>query len=350
LNRLPGRRKTALDRKGAAMPLGIFRYVRLAALSAALMPAAALALAATAARAQPLDYPTQRITLVVGFAAGGPVDIIARIVAEALQRRWNQTVVVENRGGAGGNIAAALVARAAPDGATLLFSATGVAINQSLYESPGYSIKALIPISIAATNNLVFAINPVNPARTLEEFVAAHRAASFTFGTAGVGSGAHITAEYFFKVLAKVEAIHTPFQGSVPAVTALLGNHIDLVSVPLPDTVSYVQQGTLRALAVAGATRSAALPDVPTFGEAGYPGFVSSGWIALFAPAQTPPAIAAALNQAVNDILQSDDAGQRLAALGFIPNRQSLPDTARHLDQELASWSRMVDAIGLKIR
>ena len=320
---------------------------------------AALALGTGAADAQipdngdrAPDYPSQRITILVGFAAGGPVDIIARIVAEALQKRWNEPVVVENRAGAGGNIAAALAAKANPDGATLLFSATGVAINQSLYESPGYSIKALMPISIAATNNLVFAINPANPAQTLRQFVDAHRDASFTFGTAGVGSGAHITAEYFFKVLAKVEAIHTPFQGSVPAATALLGNHIDLISVPLPDTVRYVQQGTLRALAVAGATRSAALPDVPTFGEAGYPGFVSSGWIALFAPAQTPPAIAISekLNQAVNDILRSPDTSRRLDALGFVPNLQSRPDTAQRLQQELASWSRMVDAIGLKIR
>ena len=331
-------------------PLECRRRVVVHACGAAVAWVVAAIAAAGPGHAQPLEIPSQRITMVVGFAAGGPVDIIARIVADALQQRWKIPVVVENRAGAGGNIAAALVAKAAPDASTLLFTATGVAINQSLYENPGYSIAALMPISIAATNNLVFAVNPADPAQTLTQFVDAHRDASFTFGTAGVGSGAHITAEYFFKVLAGVEAIHTPFQGSVPAVTALLGGHIDLVSVPLPDTVRYVQQGTLRALAVSGATRSEALPQVPTFIEAGYPGFVSSGWIALFAPAATRRATAAALNQAVNDVLQSPAAASRLDALGFVANRQSLAETARRVDEELASWSRMVDAIGLKIR
>jgi tripartite-type tricarboxylate transporter receptor subunit TctC len=321
-----------------------FRQLR-AATWAALLAVSSLG----TAHAQGADYPTQRITILVGFAAGGPVDVIARIIADGLQKRWNQTVVVENRAGAGGNLAAAQVTKANPDGHTLLFTATGVAINQSLYENPGYSIKDLAPVSIAAGNSLVFAVHPSNPARTLAGFVAAHKAKSFTFGTAGVGSGAHITAEYFFKVLAKVEAIHTPYQGSPPAVTALLGNHIDLVTVPLPDAAPQVRQGGLRALALSGAARSEALPDVPTFGEAGFPGFVSYGWIALFAPAKTNPAIVATLNAAVNDILQMQETKTRLDAVGFMANRQSLPDTVARLDQELANWAKMVSAIGLKI-
>jgi tripartite-type tricarboxylate transporter receptor subunit TctC len=296
------------------------------------------------------DYPAQRITIVVGFAAGGPVDVIARIVAESLQKRWNQPVVVENRAGAAGNLAAALVSKANPDGYTLLFTATGVVINQSLYDSPGYSIKDLLPLSFPATNSLLFAVHPSNPAHTFQDFVRDHRSASFTFGTAGVGSGAHITAEYVFRVLTKIEAIHTPYQGSPQAVSALLGNHIDLVTVPFPDAVKHVQQGSLRALAISGATRAEALPEVPTFLEAGIPNFSSYGWIAMFAPARVDPAIASKLNAAVNDILEQPDVKARLDSLGFVPNRQSLAETAARLELELANFAQMVAAIGLKMR
>jgi tripartite-type tricarboxylate transporter receptor subunit TctC len=313
---------------------------------------AAMLLAALSdfAHAQPADYPSQRINIVVGFAAGGPVDVIARIIADGLQRRWGQPVVVENRAGAGGNLAAAFVSKANADGHTLLFTATGIVINQSLYDNPGYSIRDLAPISIAAGNSLLFAVHPSNPARTLADFVAVHKTNSFTFGTAGVGSGVHITAEYFFKVLAKVDSIHTPYQGSPPAVSALLGNHINLVTVPQPDAAPQVRQGNLRALALSGARRSEVLPEVPTFGEQGYAGFVSQGWIGFFAPSKTHSAIVEKLNAAVNDILQTQETKSRLDAVGFVANRQSLPDTLSRVDQELANWAKMVDAIGLKIR
>jgi tripartite-type tricarboxylate transporter receptor subunit TctC len=300
------------------------------------------------ARAQTPDYPTQRITIVAGFAAGGSVDAIARVIAEKLQERWARPVVVENRTGATGNLAAAAVARANPDGHTLLFTATGVAINQSLYENPGFSIKDLTPISFSAVNTVVFAVNPANPARTLQQFVRSGK--SFVFGTAGTGSGAHITAEYFFKVLAKVDAVHTPYQSGAQAATALLGGHIDLISVAQPDAAAHVRQGTLRALAVSGARRSAALPDVPTFDEAGFSGFSASGWIAMFVPAKTSPEIASKLNAAVNDILQTPDVRQRLDAVGFSPNTQSLDGAADFLRLELDNWGRMVKAIGLTIR
>jgi tripartite-type tricarboxylate transporter receptor subunit TctC len=296
------------------------------------------------------DYPTQRITIVVGFASGGPVDVIARIVGENLQRRWNHTVVVENRVGAGGNVAAAAVTRANPDGYTLLFTATGVAINQSLYANPGYAIKDLVPISIAASNSLIFAVHPGNPAKDFAAFRELHRTKSFTFGTAGVGSGAHITSEYVFRVLAMMDAIHTPFQGSPQAVSALLGNHIDLVTVPLPDAIRHVQQGALRALTVSGTTRVEGLPDVPTFSESGFPDFASYGWIAMLAPARTSPVVAEKLNAAVNEILDQPDVKERLGALGFGANHQSLAGTRARLDAEIQNWSRMVAAIGLKIK
>jgi tripartite-type tricarboxylate transporter receptor subunit TctC len=301
-----------------------------------------------AGRAQ--DYPTQRITIICGFAAGGSVDAAGRIIADKLHERWGVPVVVESRLGAAGNIAAAAVARAAPDGATLLMTASGVAINQSLYENPGYSINDLRPISFPAVNSSIIAVNPDNPARTLMEFFDAHRGKSFVYGTAGVGSGAQITAAYLFKELAKVEAVLTPYQGGAPAATALMGNHIDLISVAVPDIATLVQAGKLRALGVSGAVRSEALPDVPTYSEAGFPGFVVYGWTALLAPAKTSDAIAEKLNAAVNEILDMPDVKQKLDNVGFTPNRQPLAETTKRLDVDLAAWSRMVGALGLKIK
>jgi tripartite-type tricarboxylate transporter receptor subunit TctC len=302
------------------------------------------------ALAQDNAYPTQRVGIVVGFAAGGPVDVIARLIADRLQARWGQPVVVENRPGAGGNLAAAVVARAAPDGYTLLFTATGVVINQSLYDHPGYNLRDLTPISFSAINSLLLAVHSNDPAQTLKEFLDLHRGKSFTVGTAGVGSGAHITAEYVFKVLAQADVIHTPFQGAAPATSALLGRHIDMISVAVPDAAQQVQQGTLRGLAVSGATRAQALPNVPTLSEAGFPGFVAQGWIALFAPAELPPKIAEAVNGAVNDVLQTAGARERLAALGFTANVEPLQQTRERLERERESWQKMVEALGLKIK
>ncbi|HZO46544.1 MAG TPA: tripartite tricarboxylate transporter substrate-binding protein [Xanthobacteraceae bacterium] len=306
------------------------------------------AAAANTARAQ--DYPARRITIVCAFAAGGSVDAAARIIAEKLRERWGIPVVVENRLGAAGNIAAAAVARATPDGGTLLLTASGVAINQSLYVNPGYSIKELRPLSLPAVNSSVMAIHPDNSARTLQQFFDAHRAKGFVYGASGVGSGAQITAAYMFKDLAKVDAVLTPYQGGAPAATALMGKHIDLISVALPDIATLVQTGKLRALGVSGAERSEALPDVPTYSEAGFPGYVVYGWTAAMAPAGISDELAGRLNAAINDILAMPDVKQKLEAVGFAPNRQSLPDTEKRLAADVASWAKMVSALGLQIK
>ena len=310
--------------------------------------AGAFALGSGAAHAQ--AYPSQRITVVVAFAPGGSVDATGRIIAEKLSERWGQPVVVENRLGAAGNIAASAIARAAPDGYTLLVTASGIAINQTLYEKPGYSIKDLRPIAFPAVNSCYWRCTPTIPHARSRRFSDAHRSKSFTFGTAGVGSGAHITAAYLFKELAKVEAILTPFQGGAPAGTALLGKHIDLISVAVPDVAALVQAGQLRALGVSGAERLEALPDVPTYSEAGFPGFVVYGWTGIFVPARTDDRIAEALNVAVNEILAMPDVQRKLAAVGFSPNRQSLADTTTRLGVDLGKWREMVEALGLKIK
>jgi tripartite-type tricarboxylate transporter receptor subunit TctC len=303
--------------------------------------------AAGLARAQ--DYPAGRVGVVVAFSAGGPVDVVARVFADGLAQRWGVPVTVENRTGAGGNIAAALVAKAPPDGHTILFTATGVAINQSLSANPGFAIEELKPVIFFSASGLTIAVNPDNPARTLAEFIAQHREKNFTFGTAGIGSAAHITAEYLFKALAKIEAIHTPFQGAPQASTALLGNHIDLISVASSDAIPLVQQGRLRGLAVSSRTRTELMPGVPTLTEQGFD-LVSHGWVVALVPAKTPTAIAEKINAALNDIAQNADTRRQLENSELSPRRQSLAEAAEFLQTELASWNRMVGAIGLRPR
>jgi tripartite-type tricarboxylate transporter receptor subunit TctC len=308
-----------------------------------------LVIAALATIAHAEDFPSRRVTLIVGFSAGGPVDVVARVYADRLAQRWGVPVTVENRTGAGGNIAAALVAKSAPDGYTILFTATGVAINQSLMASPGFAVAELEPIAFPSVSSITLAVNPDNPATTLKEFVAAHRQQGFTFGTAGIGSGAHLTAEYLFKALAKIEAIHTPFQGAPQASNALLGNHIDLISVASSDATPLIQQGRLRGLGVSGEARSGVMPDVPTLREQGFD-LVTHGWVTVMVPAKTPAAVAEALNAAFNDVTQDADVRHRLVNSELNPRRQSLADAAQFLQSELATWSRTVDAIGLKLK
>jgi tripartite-type tricarboxylate transporter receptor subunit TctC len=307
------------------------------------------ALLASAGPALAEDFPSRRVTLIVAFSAGGPVDVVARVFADRLAQRWVVPVTVENRTGAGGNIAAALVAKAAPDGYTVLFTATGVAINQSLMAAPGFAIAELEPIAFPSVSSITLAVNPENPSTALKAFVAAHQAQSFTFGTAGIGSGAHLTAEYLFKALAKIEAIHTPFQGAPQASNALLGNHIDLISVASSDATPLIQQGRLRGLAVSGESRSSVMPEVPTLREQGFD-LVTHGWVTVMVPAKTPAAVAEALNAAFNDVIQDAEVRTRLVNSELNPRRQSLAETAQFLQSELATWSRTVGAIGLKLK
>jgi tripartite-type tricarboxylate transporter receptor subunit TctC len=301
------------------------------------------------ARAQAQNYPKQKITLVVAFAAGGSIDTLARLIGQKLTARWGQPVVIENRVGAGGNIAAKSVIASEADGYTLLLTATGVAINQSLHANPGYAIDDLTPIIFPGVNTSILAVNPANPAQDLGQLLANVRGKSLTFGSAGVGTGGHLTGEYFFKVLAKVDAVHTPFAGGAPATNALIGNHIDAISLAIPDVAGQVKSGALRGLAVASLKRAGAVPDVRTFAEQGFPGFEAIAWSGLFAPAKTSAEICRKLNQAINEILQEAEVQERMATLGFDLNPQTLPQAQAFQKSELDKWSAIVRALGIKI-
>jgi tripartite-type tricarboxylate transporter receptor subunit TctC len=310
----------------------------------------ALAAACLAAGlAQPVaaqTYPTQTITFQVGFAAGGIADVVARLVGLKLSERLGQTVVVENRGGAGGNLAAKAVSGAAPDGYTILATTTGLAVNETATRNKGFSVDDLRTIAIVAFSPDVLAVHPSNPAKDLKEFIKNGKVKSFTYGSAGVGTGPHIGAEYFFREVAKVQAVHVPFTGGAPAVQSAIGNHIDAIVLTLPTVVPPITQGLLRGIGLASATRNSAVPNVPTYGEMGFPNVYSGSWVGFFVPAKTPNAIVAKLNAEINGVMQEPDAQQKLKAIGFDVMIKGQAEAEQYFRSEVASWGKMTRAIG----
>jgi tripartite-type tricarboxylate transporter receptor subunit TctC len=294
-------------------------------------------------------YPTGPITVVVAFAPGGVADSVARMVGQKLGERLGQNVVVENRGGAGGNNAARMVAGANPDGHMLLVTTTALAINETLYKNKGYATEDLRPVAIVATTPEALVVNPGHPAKDLRQLVDGAKTRPINFGTAGVGTGSYIAAEYFFKNVAKIDALHVPFQGGAPALNALLGGHIDVVATSLPPATGQIRQNLLRGLGVASATRASAVPDVPTFAEGGFPDFHAASWAGFFVHARTPGAVAAKLNAEIAEILKLPDIRQRLGAAGFDPLQQSEDEAARYFKSEVESWGRMVRATGASV-
>ncbi len=299
---------------------------------------------ASSARAQ--AYPTQNITVTVAFPAGGIADVIARLVAQKLGERLRHTVVVENRGGAGGNIAAKAVSAAAADGHSILATTTALAVNETASRNKGFAAEDLRAIAIVAFSPDVIAVHPSNPAMDLKQFIDNGRDKSFTFGSAGVGTGPHIAAEYFFREIAKVKAVHVPFTGGAPAVQSAIGNHVDLIALTLPTVVPPITQGQLRGIGLASAKRVAAVPNVPTYGEMGFPNFYSGSWVGFFAPAKIPPAVLAKLNTEINQIIGEPEAQEKLRTLGFEAIIKSQSEAADYFKDEIANWGKMTAAIG----
>ena len=296
------------------------------------------------------DYPAKPITFIVAFAAGGVADGIGRMIAQKLGETLKQTVVVENRGGAGGNLAARQVASAAPDSYTILVTTTALAINETLHRNKGFNANDLATVAIVASSPEAFAVNKANPATSLAEFLANAKGKTINFGSAGVGSGSHIAAEYFFKEIAKVPATHVPFQGGAPAINAAVGNHIDLLSITLGGgLVAQVRSGALKGLGVMSDKRVDTMKDVSTFAEAGFPGFQAASWVGLFVPSKTPADVVTKLNSAVDAIVKQPDFQERLAALGFDPVTGNQAEAARRFKDDIAEWGKRVNALGMKI-
>ena len=291
-------------------------------------------------------YPAQSINVIVAFAAGGIADGIGRMIGQGLNERLKQNVVIDNRGGAGGNLAARAVATAAPDGYTLLATTTALAVNDSASKNRGYNTSDLRAVAIVAISPDVLAVHPSNPAKTMKEFIANGRKASFTYGSAGVGTAPHIGAEYLFKEVAKVQSVHVPFTGGAPAVTAALGNHVNALVLTLPTVTPHIVEGRLRGLGVASDKRVPAVKDVPTYREMGFD-VLSGSWVGFFAPAKTPDAIVVKLNTEINQIMKSPEVLKQLAKIGFDPIVKNHPETDAYFKSEVANWGKMVRAAGV---
>ena len=324
--------------------MSCFRFLRRTVAAAAF-----IVLAASQAGAE--TYPTNKITIVVAFAPGGVADTLARLIAQGLSDRLHQSVVIENRGGAGGNIAAADVARAAPDGYTLLATTTALAINETLFPDKPFSASDFKTVAIAASSPEALVTSPSNPANNLSDFIKAMNGKTINLATPGVGTGSDIEAEYFFKFLARAPVQVIPFQGGAPAINATIGNQVDLMATTLGGgAAAQIAGGKLKGLGIAADKRAVVTLNVPTYAEQGYPGFTTASWVGFFAPAKTDPQIIMTLNAAMNDILKSEAAAKRLADMGFDPITDAPSDADAMFAAEIKKWGAMVTALGLSIK
>ena len=306
------------------------------------------ACAAPAIWSQSAAWPGKPIKLVVAFAPGGPADIIARLLSQRLSERLKQSVVVENRGGAGGNVAAQAVARAEPDGYTLLVSTSAFAVNPALSRKAGYDpLKDFSTINIVAGTPNLLAAAPGLPVQNLADVFKLAKTQNLSFGTAGGGTTPHLSAEYLFKSLAQVNIVHVPYTGGSPALSAVMGNQVQLVSVALPPAVALVKAEKIRPLAVTSAQRVSTLPDVPTVAELGFPGFAFETWVGVFAPAKTPPDVVARINSELNLILFIPEFRQQLDQVGFSPMGGSLSKASDYLKAELLKYAKVVKETGI---
>jgi tripartite-type tricarboxylate transporter receptor subunit TctC len=320
-----------------------------------IFPAGAALLALLAAADSRADdtasYPDHAIKIVVPFPAGGTADTLPRIVAERLRQKWNQTVVIENRSGAGGNIGAEAVAASAPDGYTLLASPPGpVAINENLYKTLAFRPADLMPITVLGTAPVVLDVRPDFPAKTVHELIDYARAnpGKVTFASQGNGSTSHLTAILFEK-LTGTQMVHVPYRGTAPALQDVMGNSVDLFFDNLGSSMSLHLSGKLRILAVCSTERIAAMPDVPTARETGVADFTSVTWFALMAPKGTPEPVVAKLNAEVTNILREPDIRAQFEKLGIQPAPMDIPATARFIDEERARWGDIIKSAGVTL-
>jgi tripartite-type tricarboxylate transporter receptor subunit TctC len=298
------------------------------------------------------DYPTKPITLMIGFAPGGPSDVMARILTRKMEEILKQPFVIENRAGAGGGIAGTAVARAAPDGYTVLL-ATGslLAINVSLYKNLGYDPeKDFEPISVIGTQTNVLYTHPSVPAKSLAELIAHAKdnPGKLSFGSGGNGTPAHLAGE-LLKIEAKLEMTHVPFRGTGPALQAVIGGHVPMAYNPPSPLIPHIQSGAIRPIAITTLKRTAVLPEVPTIAESGFPGFEATTWHALVAPAGTPKDVIAALHQATAATVNDPAVRKALTDLGVDVVGGTPEELRAYLKSEIPKWAAVVKASGAKV-
>jgi len=297
------------------------------------------------------SYPDHTVRIMVGFAAAGPVDILARIMGDKLAKIWGQPVVIENVPGSGGNIAGGRAAKAAPDGYTLLMSSNAqLVINPSLYSKMPYdTVKDLAPITLAVYSPNVLVIPNDIPVKTVGELVSYARAhpGTLTFGSAGTGTTQHLAGE-LFKTMAKIDIQHVPYGGAAPVITDLLAGRITMFFGAVSPLIPLIQEGKLRALAVTSAKRFAALPDLPTMIESGFSGFEAVLSMGLVAPAGTPPAIVEKIHKDSVAILSEPDVRKRLGDIGMAVIASSPAEFAAVIKAETPQWARVIKEAGIR--
>ncbi|WMT74839.1 tripartite tricarboxylate transporter substrate binding protein [Bradyrhizobium sp. Ash2021] len=314
------------------------------------LAAAAAALPAVSGFAWAQTYPSRPVRIIVGFAAGGPNDILARLIGQWLSERLGQPFVIENRAGAGSNIATEAVVRAPPDGYTLLLVGTPNAINATLYDNLNFSfIRDIAPVAGLIRGALVMVVNPSVPAKTLPEFIAYAKAnpGKLSYGSGGVGGITHITAELFKQEAGGLDIVHVPYRGVTPALTDLLGGQVQVLFTNLALLIGYIGTGKLRALAITTATRSEALPDIPTVGEF-VPGYEASSVFGLGAPRNTPTEIIDKLNREIHAALADPGFKARLAHLDGTALGGSPADFGKLIADETGKWGKVIRLANIK--
>ena len=307
------------------------------------------ALAVTPRFAWAQAYPIRPVRMIVGLAAGGPADILARLIARWLSERLGQPFVIENRVGAGGNIAADAVVHAGADGYTLLLIMNAHAINASLYDTLNFNVmRDVAPVAGIDREPFVMLVNPSFPAKTVPDFIAYAKtnAGKVNMASAGNGTASHVSGE-LFKMMAGVDLLHVPYRGGAPALTDLIGGQVDVTFLPTTGTIEYVRSGKLRALAVTTATRSETLPDTPTVGEF-LPGYESSAWFGVGAPRNTPADIVERLNNEINAGLADPSIKERLASFGGTVITGSSGEFGKLIAEETEKWAKVVRFAGVK--
>ena len=320
----------------------IRRTVLLAGLAACFALPAGMASAADA-------FPSRTVTLVVPFAAGGSTDLIARIIAEKMTEDLGQTVIVENKAGAGGNIGADAVAKADPDGYTILMGTIAThALNPAVMKQMPYDpVKDFAPVSLLVLVPNVLEVNPELPVKSVQELIALLKSkpGEYSYASSGIGTPLHLSGE-LFKSLAGVDMIHVPYRGAGPALNDVVANQVPIMFDNLPSSTAFIKAGTLRPLAVTTKTRSASFPDLPTMEEAGVPGYETYTWNAIFAPAGTPQPVIDRLNAAAVKAVKDPATQPRLAELSATVVGSTPDELAKHVTAELAKWAPIVEASG----
>jgi len=296
-------------------------------------------------------WPERPVTMVVPFPPGGPTDLVARVLAKQLTDQLGQTVVVENRGGANGNIGMQYAAAAKPDGYTVLYNTSSIALSPNLYRSLAFDpVKDFAPVSSTAVIPLVLLVHPSVPAKDTQSFVQYARAhpGKLSYGSAGAGNVTHLGALLLLRSL-EIDAVHVPYRGSAPAMTDLVGGQVQLMTNTLNDSLGFIREGKLRALAVTSSARSDQLPDVPTVAETEVPGFEMGAWQGVVVPAGTPEPVIEKLNAEIRRALQSPEMQKQLKAQGAQALGSTPQEYAAYIKSEISRWGEVVKAANVKL-